>query len=257
MKIDPQDWNDFVAPSKRLENLGPFLTAALDRLSAQRRNIKVLDTCMGTGGDALFLAREGYAVTGNEIDPELMEKARKDSHSINNIAFSAANWLEISQHFPAPDFDAVLCIGNSLCLLESEAQVQTALKEFYKLLRPGGMLIADERNFPAILENRAWRGDIFQNPWQNFINPGYVMYRGDRVRAAPKTREGDLKVTFSYVAFKGRVPGEEVATLDMLAFRRGALRSMAQNAGFQKIQQFRDLRQICQDPMFLTYICEK
>ena len=49
-------------------------------------------------------------------------------------------------------FDAVLCMGNSFAHLPHLHNQKTALENVAAMLRPGGILVIDHRNFDAILD---------------------------------------------------------------------------------------------------------
>ncbi|MFN2218593.1 MAG: hypothetical protein ACK2UA_08310, partial [Anaerolineae bacterium] len=49
-------------------------------------------------------------------------------------------------------FDAAVCLGNSLPHLLTKAAVEDALADFAAVLRPGGLLVIQNRNF-----DRVWR----------------------------------------------------------------------------------------------------
>lgn len=69
-----------------------------------------------------------------------------------------ANWLtlynDIMQHIK-DGFDAVICLGNSFALLHDiygdQREQKTAIHNFKKCIRPGGMLLIDHRNFDQII----------------------------------------------------------------------------------------------------------
>jgi SAM-dependent methyltransferase len=51
-------------------------------------------------------------------------------------------------------FDAVLCLGNSLPHLLTDAALAEALADFATVLRPGGLLIVQNRNFDRVWSRR-------------------------------------------------------------------------------------------------------
>lgn len=51
-------------------------------------------------------------------------------------------------------FDGLLCLGNSLPHLLTPADLRTALEDFDTCLRPGGLLLIQNRNFDAVLARR-------------------------------------------------------------------------------------------------------
>ena len=73
-----------------------------------------------------------------------------------------ANWLTLrrdlcgSVDMPEQGFDAVCCLGNSFAHLHNSdgdmTQHKVALSNFRDVLKPGGTLIIDHRNFDAILQ---------------------------------------------------------------------------------------------------------
>ena len=68
------------------------------------------------------------------------------------------NWLSLSEsEFPVPNdgFDALICMGNSFAHLPdfdgNQSGHFTAIQNFYNMLRPGGILIIDHRNYDHIV----------------------------------------------------------------------------------------------------------
>ena len=57
-------------------------------------------------------------------------------------------------------FDALLCLGNSLPHLLTPVDLAIALLDFAACLRPGGLLLIQNRNFDAVL----LRGERWQEP---------------------------------------------------------------------------------------------
>jgi SAM-dependent methyltransferase len=59
----------------------------------------------------------------------------------------------------SPKFDAVLCLGNSLPHVLTPADLTATLEDFADCLRPGGLLLIQNRNFDAVLaEHDRWMG---------------------------------------------------------------------------------------------------
>ena len=74
-----------------------------------------------------------------------------------------ANWLTLEddvRHMvdvvTGTRFDAVVCLGNSLSALPDfeggQSKHRRALSNFWALVRPGGLLLVDHRNYDGILE---------------------------------------------------------------------------------------------------------
>lgn len=52
------------------------------------------------------------------------------------------------------EFDAVVCKGNSLPHLLTDAEIETTILSFFELLRPGGVLVIGVRDFESMLAHR-------------------------------------------------------------------------------------------------------
>ena len=69
-----------------------------------------------------------------------------------------ANWLTLPDDIekPGEGYDCAICIGNSFAHLPdfegNLANQKLAMKNFYDMLKPGGILIIDHRNYDAILD---------------------------------------------------------------------------------------------------------
>ena len=69
------------------------------------------------------------------------------------MRFLVAGFGEHRRLAPGP-FDAVTCLGNSLPHVTDDAALDAALADFRAVLRPGGLLVIQNNNYDAILDNR-------------------------------------------------------------------------------------------------------
>jgi 2-polyprenyl-3-methyl-5-hydroxy-6-metoxy-1,4-benzoquinol methylase len=107
----------------------------------------VLDAGCGTGRHAVLLARESFYVSGSDLSDGMLEQARQRTKAAGlEIPFMQSAFGELSSKLPGP-FDGVLCGGSGLAHLTDSADLRQALIEIGKILRPGGILIADNINF--------------------------------------------------------------------------------------------------------------
>jgi demethylmenaquinone methyltransferase/2-methoxy-6-polyprenyl-1,4-benzoquinol methylase len=152
---------DRIAPV--YDAMNRVMTAGLDR-SWRRLTVeavvqpgdRVLDACCGTGDLAVAAEREGGIVTGLDFSPRMLERARKKSETVT--------WIEgdlLALPFDEGSFDAAT-VGFGV---RNVADLEAALAELHRVLRPGGRL--------AILEITQPRGGLrpFFSLWFERIVP--------------------------------------------------------------------------------------
>lgn len=234
-------WPAFVDCERRLRLEGPFLLEVLGQ-----RGLRVLDAAMGIGCEAVFLAREGYDVIGNEISPNLRtiatSRARKEGV---RLTATRADWRNLGATFRPGEFDAALLLGNSLCLLREQRERRLAAEGLRLICKPGAAVVVDERNFGYILGNR--RAILAGH----FRYSGRVMYCGRTVRGVPVSIDDDC-VRFVYRETAG---GKAIGQLDMHPFRRGELVGLFHAAGFHEAKIYSDFVPGYRDSAdFYTYV---
>ena len=265
-------WDDYVAPDLRWTEGGPyrrFMETVLPE------GASVFDAATGSGTDSVKLLRLGYSVVSNEVDPRLALRAEQFAQQCGvSIELRSARWEHLTLA-GNPKFDAVLVLGNSLCLVSSEDRRRRALAAFYEVLRPGGLLIIDERNYEFMRRNR---DRILADPLGSWLKAvPDVMYPGKGLVGFP-TMITDAKIKWSF-ASNGpevassdelRVRAEAFHPLDLYAFRHGELYNKLASQGFIDTVVYGDLRRLSDgagDSMpsyeatkgagFLTYVTRK
>jgi SAM-dependent methyltransferase len=256
-KAMAEAWSDYVDAPRRLATLGPFLTQILAEFGSRAR---ILDAAAGIGTDSLWLLQNGFTdVTSNEIEPAfeslMLENFRAAGYSGPQTLHT--DWRELSLHYPAPVFDVVLVLGNSLCLVDDTADQHACLEQFYSVLRPGGMFVVDERNWEYLMRERE---AIQRDPIANFTSPR-VMYCGELVRSYPKPIS-DHTVTLTFYRNSGREPldlsANEVGKIEIFPILNPRLPELLAQCGFVDIETFSDLvRGGSEDATFFTYVARK
>ena len=221
-------WEGFVGCEKRIETLGPFIEQRIADFESPR----ILDAAMGIGCEVVYLVSHGYSVVGNEICEDLLRIARRRGArcglSLNTMSI---NWLSLNQSSLHTQFDVILLLGNSLCLLLDKNERRQALENMFEICRDNGVLLIDERNFPYIQSQR----DKLRNGQFNYSRG--VMYCGERVEGRPSIVK-DERVVFTYRDTKTR---KFVGELEMYAFSRGELISIAEGVGWNHVMTYSDL----------------
>jgi glycine/sarcosine N-methyltransferase len=144
------DYDRFVDWEGRLAHELPFFVRFVEQSASEGRQVRrVLDAACGTGHHAIALAGRGYQVVGADLSAPMIERARDNAATAGvEVTFAVAGLGQLSSL--EKTFDAVLCLGNSLPHLLTAAAVEAALADFAAVLRPGGLLILQNRNFDRV-----------------------------------------------------------------------------------------------------------
>jgi glycine/sarcosine N-methyltransferase len=150
------DYDRFVNWPARLGAELPFIEGQLGAVADGRTDaLEVLDSACGTGMHAIALAQRGYTAAGADVSAPMIERARANAGvSAVPVRFETAGFGELAEAFGRRAFDALLCLGNSLPHLLTNRELATALDDFATCLRPGGLLLIQNRNFDAVLAGR-------------------------------------------------------------------------------------------------------
>jgi sarcosine/dimethylglycine N-methyltransferase len=146
-------------------------------------------------------------------------------------------WLNRDVH---GEYDAIVCLGNSFTHLFSERDRRKALAEFYAVLKHDGILILDQRNYDAILDN-------------GFSSKHTYYYCGEDVTAEPAHVDEGL------ARFRYTFPDQSQYHLNMFPLRKDYTRRLMREVGFQRIDTFGDFQETFAigEPDFLIHVAEK
>jgi SAM-dependent methyltransferase len=130
-----RDWTRY--PS---EDLVRFMAIHYFR-SPNRPDVRVLDLGCGTGGNAWFLAREGFETHGIDGSPTAIEKAvRRLREDGLTATFATGDLGELDQRYQESSFDVVIAAGVLQCNpLQAGERI---LAQAFTLLKPAGRVFA-------------------------------------------------------------------------------------------------------------------
>ncbi len=112
--------------------------ALLSRYLAPGRSYDLLDAGCGTGGTTIFLQRFG-TVTGVDFSPDALAFAQ--SRGLKRLVRGSVSQLP----FPDDRFDALTCFD--VLYHRGVADIVDSLREFRRVLRPGGIVLLREPAF--------------------------------------------------------------------------------------------------------------
>lgn len=110
----------------------------------------ILDAACGIGTQAIGLAQKGYQLTGADISPGEIEKARLEASKRNlEIAFHAADMRALQQTFQTK-FDLVIACDNAIPHLLSDDEIRQAFEQFYQITSESGGCLISVRDYDAM-----------------------------------------------------------------------------------------------------------
>ncbi|HKQ46594.1 MAG TPA: class I SAM-dependent methyltransferase [Phycisphaerae bacterium] len=137
---------------KRLANEAPFFRKRFAEAGVER----VLDAACGTGRHAEMFYNWGLNVEGADISPAMIQRCRErfgERERLHWVERSFENSCE-----PPRRFDAVICIGNSLALVEDAESVSRAVVSLMSMIRAGGLGVIQVLNLWKVLEGpKLWK----------------------------------------------------------------------------------------------------
>jgi SAM-dependent methyltransferase len=114
---------------------------------AARADGPVLELAVGTGRLAVPLAEAGYRVTGVDLDPAMLDRARRHADRAQHGAVERLTFVEadlVGLRLPdAGTFGLAFIALNSLLVLPSRGAQRAAIRTLADHLAPGGLAVAD------------------------------------------------------------------------------------------------------------------
>ncbi len=126
---------------------------------------KVLDIAMGEGRNGVYLATQGFDVTGLDISEMGLEKAHKLAEK-NNVTIKT-KVVDLETHTLEPNsYDVILC---------TYYMQRDLFKQFESALKPGGMIVVETYNVDYLKYAR------FSRKWALNTNELLDIFKGLRV----------------------------------------------------------------------------
>lgn len=149
------DYDRFVNWKNRLGFELPFIEKTISLASRETGKLAVLDAACGTGMHAIALAKLGFSVSGADLFPEMIARAKENAAREGvKVHFEPAGFGSLEKTFGSGKMDALLCLGNSLPHVEGIAGLENAIRDFAAVLHPGGILLLQSRNFDKVLQEK-------------------------------------------------------------------------------------------------------
>ncbi|MDO9545474.1 MAG: class I SAM-dependent methyltransferase [Pelolinea sp.] len=240
------DYDRFVNWKERLLVEMPFIQEQLLIIqSGTDHPLRILDAACGTGMHAIALAKEGSEMSGADISPEMIKKAQKNTRAAQvNVDLKPVGFGDLEQAYMNSNFhpfDVLICLGNSLPHLLSPDEILAALKDMAACLRPGGMLLLQNRNFDAVMaEHNRWQGlQSYKEGSQEWLFLRFYDFDPDGL------------ITFNiFRLHKGEneIWTQKVSTTRLFPLKQEILLPLLEKAGFHQLSCFGKMEASMFDP---------
>ena len=142
-----ESYDEITGLAGRVESARGFL----EYLAGQVELKSVVEAACGSGLYAILLAEMGVSVIGADISAGMLDQARRRGRA----AGVDVRWVQAPMQTLADELtghrDAVLCLGNSLPHLLTDAELDAALAGFARLLGEDGLLAVQVLNYSRVL----------------------------------------------------------------------------------------------------------
>lgn len=195
--------------------------AGLERLCPLVPGARLLDLGCGTGRHAVPLAEQGYRVTGVELSPLYVEKARERA-ARKGVEVEIVHQDMRSLAYE-DEFDGVLCMFNSFGYFDA-ADNRKVLQLLRRAVKPGGWVFLDVLDHGHISRN--------QHDGRTVQGGGFVLFETSRV-------ENGVNIVFQRLTRPG-LPVQE-QTVELTMYTPDEMRQLLEECGFAVSGQWGDL----------------
>jgi glycine/sarcosine N-methyltransferase len=137
------DWDKAIERQSRI--LDSLLNARCDI-----KPLKILDCACGIGTQSIALAKLGHRMTGSDLSPTAIERARNEAWKRSLPIDLYVSDMTSLQEIPDKNFDLVVALDNALPHLSAD-RLATAASAMKSMLKPNGLFIASIRDYDQIL----------------------------------------------------------------------------------------------------------
>lgn len=231
-----EDYDRFVNWAARLALELPFLTAQLaDHETESDQKKAVLDVACGTGQHVIALAREGLNIKGADFSAKMVALAQENAQNAGmDLTFRQAGFGQLADSFGNHAFDSLICLGNSLPHVLSEDMMLRTFDDFKSVLRPGGKIIIQNRNFDLVVKQqiRWMEPQTHREDGKTWIFIRFYDF------------DPDGRITFHILTLTMQEKGDfqqRIVSTRLWPVQQVQLVDFLERAGFRDIRQFGDL----------------
>ncbi len=212
----------------RLDREIPFLLSLIENAE----NPRVLDMACGSGRHSISLASHGADIIGIDASKSMIEAAKNHAETEGvESTFILADMETIRTTVDGP-FDLIICLGNSLALVDNIDALKQVVKDVFHLLEDGGSFVAQVLNFEEI----HWTG------FRTFPSKVGKLSNEEEITFSRLFEHTDYPFSSTLVMSAFRKDGEEwtseVSTQKVLNLKHNQMKTIFEETGFNSVEIF-------------------
>lgn len=213
----------------RLKRESPFFRKLFEEHGVRR----VLDCACGTGHHAIEFACWGHEVSACDISRQMLELAGRNAATAGiQVNFFKSDLSRLKDEVGGNQFDAILCLGNSLPHLLTQRELDRAIHSIKNVLAPGGVFITQNRNYARIVRDNL-----------RFMPPTSAEWEGHECLFFRMLDiHGPRRIDFHIIRFLRESQGwtSKIQTTRLRPIQKAQIESALKRAGFKKIRHYAD-----------------
>jgi glycine/sarcosine/dimethylglycine N-methyltransferase len=212
-------WDDLIGWEGREAGEAGFFHRLLNAYGCE----EVVDVGCGTGFHSVVLAKDGFKVTACDGAATMVERTKENAakEGVQLEDARVADWLNLKKEFGENRFDALICLGNAFTHLFEHESRRDALEAMFAVVKPGGLVIIDHRNYDSMLDH-------------GFSTKHAYYYTGNGVDARP------VIISRTLCKFQYSFPSGDTFHLQMYPLRQNYMNHLLEDAGFVDITRYGD-----------------
>ncbi len=229
------NWDDLIDWEGREQGESAFFERLLNSYGVEH----VADIACGTGYHSVKLAQSGFMVTAADGADTMVQQTRENAvdKGVKLHDLRCVDWLNLGREFGDAAFDAVVCLGNAFTHLFDHEARRDALAAIYAVLKPGGLVIIDHRNYDSILD-------------QGYNSKHRYYYTGHSVDVHP------IQTSRRVVKFEYAFDSGETHHLTLYPLKQNYMTHLLEDAGFMDVTRYGDFERPYDhyDPDFIQQV---
>ena len=223
------DLYDLMIPwEQRLSREMPFF----EKIFQENKVKSILDCGCGTGWHTITFAKKGYQAFGLDNSPAMIDFAKQNAIKQNVSAkFYVGDFQSVDKAIPRK-VDALICLGNSLAILQKESAILKTFKSMHRALSLNGIAIFQVVNFDRMVHQ-----GTSTLPLRHII-------KGDKeylfIRHFDISKE-KVQINFMLLSKENNQWSLDTHTTTLFYYTKSLLTRLLKQAGFHQFKIYGDL----------------